>query len=139
MYLPWDQVDELEVSGPGTVTTGGGWMGGGFGLEGAIQGIIIAEVLNAVTTKQDTVTLLYLSGQGGGVALHTPDYEPETLRIRLAAGFGQMAQARNKPAAAVATDDPLVRLERLADARKKGLLSNEEYKRVRAKIIGELT
>lgn len=52
-----------------------------------MEGIVIAEVLNAVTTTSQTITLLYLSGGNGGVALHTADYEPETLRISLSSGL----------------------------------------------------
>ena len=113
-------------------------MGGGFGLEGAIQGIVIAEVLNALTTTVDTVTILHISGAGGGVALHTAEYEPDTLRIRLSAGFASVAKARKAPTVA-AQNDPFTQLERLGDLKTKGLLTDTEYEQARAKIVRQLT
>ena len=41
----------LEIGGPGLVKTGGGFVGGGFGARGAIEGMAIAAVLNGLTTR----------------------------------------------------------------------------------------
>ena len=45
------EVLELTIAGPGNVRTGGSFVGGGFGAEGAIEGIAIAAVLNSLTSK----------------------------------------------------------------------------------------
>jgi hypothetical protein len=37
------EVDQINIGGPGTVTTGAAFTGGGFGVSGAIEGIAIAE------------------------------------------------------------------------------------------------
>lgn len=41
---------QLEVGGPGKVTTGGGFSGGGFGLVSATEGIAMAAALNLLST-----------------------------------------------------------------------------------------
>lgn len=77
------ELAELSVSGPGTVTSGGGFMGGGFGVEGALQGIAIAGVLNALTTKKKTHTLVTLTTNFGELHLHYDAMDPGPLRIYL--------------------------------------------------------
>jgi hypothetical protein len=47
----YPEVVDLVVTGPGVVTTGGGFIGGGFDFEGALQGMGIAAVLNLLTTR----------------------------------------------------------------------------------------
>ena len=42
----YPEVVDLAITGPGAVTTGGGFIGGGFGFEGVLQGLAIATVLN---------------------------------------------------------------------------------------------
>lgn len=78
-----NELRALEITGPGTVTSGGGFMGGGFGLEGAAAGMAIAGVLNAVTSKKQTATYLRIEIEAGELFLHCPAFEPLTLRILL--------------------------------------------------------
>jgi hypothetical protein len=58
LRIPYSAIDDLEFSGPGKVTTGGGFIGGGFGLSGAAKGMIAASVLNALTTKTKIHTMI---------------------------------------------------------------------------------
>jgi len=51
------QVKRLEIGGPGLVKTGGGFVGGGFGARGAIEGMAIAAVLNGLTTRTSIKTV----------------------------------------------------------------------------------
>jgi hypothetical protein len=39
---PYSEAKAVEFSGPGRVTKGGGFIGGGFGLKGAAEGMIVA-------------------------------------------------------------------------------------------------
>ena len=54
--VPYSQVEDVEIGGPGMVRSGGGFTGGGFGLGGAIEGMAIAAVLNAMTTRTSIKT-----------------------------------------------------------------------------------
>lgn len=78
---------ELSVTGPGTVTTGGGFIGGGFNVEGALQGMAIAGVLNALTTKKKIHTLVTLTTHFGELHLHCGSMDPGPLRIYLSDVF----------------------------------------------------
>jgi hypothetical protein len=48
----------LEFSGPGRVTRGGSFFGGGFGLTAAAQGMIAAAVLNTLTSRTTIHTVV---------------------------------------------------------------------------------
>ena len=54
--VPYGQVEHVEIGGPGLVRRGGGFVGGGFGARGAIEGMAIAAVLNALTTRTSIKT-----------------------------------------------------------------------------------
>ena len=56
--IPFLEVVDLTIGGPGSVTTGGGFIGGGFGVEGALEGMAIGAILNLLTT-QAKITLSY--------------------------------------------------------------------------------
>jgi hypothetical protein len=84
------EVIDVSVTGPGTVTTGGGFIGGGFGVEGALEGIAIAGVLNMLTTKKKIHTFVTLTTNFGELHLHYGAMDPAPLRIYLSAVFVQL-------------------------------------------------
>ena len=58
-----DDITELEIGGRGAVSSGGGFIGGGFGLSAAGTGMAIATLLNAATTKNESVTCMRLQAE----------------------------------------------------------------------------
>lgn len=81
------ELAELQISGPGSVTSGGGFIGGGFGVDGALQGIAIAGVLNLLTTRSKIHTFLNIVTNFGELHLHYGEMEPGALRMALAAVY----------------------------------------------------
>lgn len=77
------ELADLIVAGPGAVTTGGGFIGGGFGVEGALEGMAIATVLNALSTKTKVHTFISIVTNFGELHLHHTSMEPGALRIAL--------------------------------------------------------
>ncbi len=77
------EVADISVTGPGTVMSGGGFIGGGFGVDGALTGMAIAGVLNALTSKKTTQTFIVLTTNFGELHLHYTLMEPAALRIFL--------------------------------------------------------
>lgn len=73
----------IALSGPGRETSGGGFLGGGFGLEGAAVGIGVAAVLNALTTSTSITTIIELTTADGELFLINGREEPGRLRIAL--------------------------------------------------------
>lgn len=87
VWVSWERVVSLEVSGPGAVTTGGGYMGGGIGLEGAAVGMLMAGALNAATTRTSVDTRVYLATGDGEAFFRYSLAGPDELRIKLSPAF----------------------------------------------------
>lgn len=66
---------------------GGGFIGGGFGLDGAVSGMLIAGVLNALTTRTSVLTVVALTTTDGEVWFANTSVEPAALRVELAPAF----------------------------------------------------
>jgi len=70
--LDYSDITSLQVAGRGAfvTTSGGGWMGGGFGAKGMIEGLGLAAVLNKLTTSEqhNVETIIHLSWNSGSVA-----------------------------------------------------------------------
>ncbi|WP_028601167.1 zinc ribbon domain-containing protein [Ottowia thiooxydans] len=81
------EIAELNIAGPGSVTTGGSFVGGGFGVASALEGMAIAGVLNALTSRTKIHTFISLITNFGELHLHYGDLEPSALRIALSDVF----------------------------------------------------
>lgn len=113
------ELADFEISGPGTVTTGGGFVGGGFGVEGALQGMGIAAILNGLTTRSKIHTFITLITNFGELHLHYDQMEPSALRVVLASVFQRMRSC-----------NPQWRLQRasvLELAKTSGQIDDAEY------------
>jgi hypothetical protein len=92
----YDELLAFEIGGPGAHSTGGGFMGGGFGVEGAAEGILAATVLNALSTRTKVVTTFSLHAVDGEAFFLHDVLTPHDLRIRLSEIFVRMRQASPK-------------------------------------------
>jgi hypothetical protein len=139
-----DYVDllALKVDGPGAITTGGGFIGGGFGVTGAVEGMILASVLNAITTRKTVQTIVEVQDtQRDLLFLHTtqtPDQirallKPVEARLRTYKRPGDSNQRQD-----VQDVDPLARLERLAALHGSGALTRSEFEAAKQRILADL-
>ena len=124
--IPYLELASIEVSGPGTLKSGGGFVGGGFGVEGALEGMAIATVLNALTTKSKIHTFVSLITNIGELHFHYGAMEPSALRIALASVYATLrrlnSQWRRERAAA------------LDFAQAQGALSAHEFLRLTSRL-----
>ena len=87
---------DIEIGGGEQVTSGGGFIGGGFGPEGAAIGMAASTLLNAVTTKAKTLpTILILTSVDGVVATST-QMNPLELKGLLAPLFADVLRNRRR-------------------------------------------
>ena len=98
--VPYSQVEDVEIGGPGLVKSGGGFVGGGFGLGGAVEGMAIAAVLNAMTTRTSITTIMRIQGTGCELFLLHAGLTPDRLRIEMSRTLGVIRAARAGEAAA---------------------------------------
>lgn len=133
--VPFSQIHEIEVSGPGTVTENAGVSGGGFGLEGFLKGAATAAVINAATTKSSTNTFARILSAEGEIYLHTSTKEPGALKIFFSPVVVQIANRSRKPnentQATVAQE-----IEKLHKLKQDGLLDEAEFKAAKNKLLG---
>ncbi|WP_291585770.1 hypothetical protein [Comamonas sp. UBA7528] len=123
----YSELAELNISGPGSVSTGGGFIGGGFGAEGALEGIAIAGVLNLLTSKTTVHTFLTLITNFGELHLHYGGLEPGALRIALAHVFVKLRRL-----------DPVwleSRLAILRAQREAGQISETEFSSATKRLL----
>ena len=85
--LPFVSLRAIDITGPGTVTQNAGVVGGGFGVQGALKGILVASVLNSITSKSSTNTFVRIGSRGSEVHLHVTTLEPRQVRLLLSPAF----------------------------------------------------
>ena len=135
---PYENVHALEASGPGAYQEGGGFIGGGFGTAAA-EGMAIAGVLNALTSRTRIETVLRIAGSALEIFVSTDAATPDQLTIQLSP-----VRARLAPAAATRTPPSentgsiTGELERLAALRDSGALSDDEFASLKASLIERL-
>lgn len=122
----------IEIWGPGRVEEGGGFIGGGFGLEGAVKGMAAAEVLNRLTTRSTINTFLKLQWSDQTEDFLFYDGEPpQDLRVRLSHVFSLLNKEEpGAPANSLVRD-----LDAAAALLEKGLLTEQEFTQLKGRLF----
>jgi hypothetical protein len=137
--VPYDGLLVLGTEGPGAVTTGGGFLGGGFGLKGAAEGILAASVLNALTRRTTVEAYLEVQDSDSYWIFMSESQTPAQLERMLKPVRARMRVPHGRPAAR--SDEPssvdlVDQLERLAALRTAGALSDEQFEVAKSKLLG---
>ena len=136
--VPFSRLSTIDVQGY-TKTKGGGFIGGGFGAKGALEGMAISTILNALTTKSSSWVIITIIGDGGSAVLRLDDAIQGDIRQRLRKARDQIV-ASAKPNRALQPSeatDLVSRLERLARLRTDGLLTEEEFQSAKTALLAE--
>ena len=131
--LPMASFIAAEVSGPGTQITNAGMVGGGFGVQGAVTGIVIASLINSATTRKSTNTFLRIVTTTGEAIFHFNDIEPDELRLVLSPLFVSIEKNRlgHTPVQSLTSE-----LEKLNQLKIQGVITESEFETAKAKILG---
>ena len=129
--ISYPEVASIAITGPGRVTTGGGVIGGGFGITGALEGMALAAILNTLTTRTQIHTILEIITHRGELFVHYGDIEPSALRIALSPVFARLRELDP----AWLTD----RLNRLTSLRDRNILSAEQCERLTHQLTTPLS
>lgn len=133
--IPFKEINELEISGPGTVTTNAGASGGGFGLEGFIKGAVAAAIINAATTTKSTNTFMRVLSTTGEIYLHTSAIEPAALKMKLSPVFVHLANRSKQQAVTHTKPSVSEEIRELKKLLEDGVLSQEEFDTAKKKVI----
>jgi hypothetical protein len=133
VVVAYSEIASVDVSGAGEKTRGGGFMGGGFGLTGAVEGMAIAAVLNSLTTQTSMDTVLRVQTHIGEMFFHSDSLAPEALRMSLSAAFTKLRQkdASGTPS----SGDVLEKLAKLADLLERGAITREEFDKLKSDLL----
>jgi hypothetical protein len=133
----------IDFGGPGAVREGGVFFGGGTTSAGAIEGMALASILSAVTSRTRYQTLIAVSDHRFGVVAMSARTTPDSLRLSLAPVFSRVRQPHSEvtnevPAAGVrAVEGPglAAELSQLADLHRAGALTDSEFEAAKARVI----
>lgn len=144
--IRYSDLSILQFAGRGAFTTqsGGGWVGGGFGLQGAFEGALLAGVMNKLSTVTRThiETIVTLGWETGTVVLLNSLYAPEQMASFLQPVVRRIEAAnvaRGKPTVALAkpsTPDLAEKLQQLASLHASGALTDAEFSAAKARLLG---
>ena len=140
LQLPYANALAMDFSGPGRVEKGGRFIGGGFGFRGAVEGMIVASVLNSLTRKSTVQSVIRWEARDLEVFLFTSAATPSELRVKLSPVLARIAREPTAPEprpAVNAPEDRLSKIERLGSLYKEGLLSEEEFSTLKREVLGE--
>jgi hypothetical protein len=139
--VDFDDITAIEIGGPGETTSGGGFIGGGFGLQGAAEGMLIATALNALTTRRSIKTIICLQTVDSELFLSNAPQTPDELRVSLSSVFTElrMREARKRTERSSqdgnAVDASVDRLVELASMVDRGLITEAEFQSLKAKLL----
>lgn len=136
--IPYEVITGVEVAGS-AATSSAGIIGGGFGLQGAAEGMLVASILNGLTRKTTIDTGLAIATTQGELLLNHDRIAPGELRRQLSPLFTRVNAARHQRRHDRMGDDPVSQLERLGELRDKGLLTDEEFEAARSQQARRLT
>ena len=140
--VPYSEVEDVEIGGPGLVKSGGGFVGGGFGAVGALEGMAIASVLNALTTRTSITTIVRIQGTGCELFLLHRQSTPDQLRMTMSRALGAIRAARAASAESAKAKTPppgaassVGELAKLVEMLQAGLLTREEFDQLKAELL----
>jgi hypothetical protein len=142
--VPYRDVEDVEIGGPGLVKSGGGLVGGGFGAVGALEGMAVAAVLNTLTTQISIKTVVRIQAIDCELFLLHTKATPEQLRINLSRPLAAIRAARaasvlveHKDREPARPPSSVEELTKLASMLERGLLTREEFDRLKARLLAD--
>ena len=119
----------MQIGGQGLVQSGGGWVGGGFGIKGALKGAAFAEIMNLLTTKTsyDCFLRLVFPFPDADATFQILDRDPKKLELDLTGTRGRLESSSNQ-VLQLNDNSGIDTLVKLADLLDRGLISEDEFK-----------
>jgi hypothetical protein len=142
-YSIWSKSFEgligLQVSGEGLLQSGGGWIGGGLGVGGALKGALFASVMNSLTTRTHNDCYFRFIYPGIEGTFQVLSHTPRDLEIALS-GVKNWIETRS-PSSSQGSETihrltKVEQIERLHQLLEKGVLSKSEFENEKAKLLG---
>jgi hypothetical protein len=137
--IPYDVMTALDVAG-GAKTTGRAFIGGGFGLQGVLEGMLVAAALNQAMKRTTMNTGMHIGATNGEILLHHGSLDSQAIRRTLSPLWTRWEAAKRSSTtpSAQPVDDHVQLLARLGELRDAGVLTEEEFAAKKAEILARL-
>ena len=150
-HRSFKDLNGIQIGGRGIYTTGGGWVGGGVGFTGAMQGAAMASMLNLLETRVHNDCLMRLTFGDAELNFQVLDLTPTNLELSMAAvriylqtelgitSTSTMGLQGTMGAKKLSSEKDLkTKLLELKSALDAGLIDHSEYTNKREKLLGDL-
>jgi Short C-terminal domain len=138
-YVPGDLLS-VDVGGPGIVQPGGGFIGGGFGFAGAVEGMAVAAALNKLTRRTKINNVVAIVARESAFVLYNSTFNPSSLEMAFVPIKSAISQVQARQSAGTAPSPPMQlskydQLKQLGELRASGLLTEAEFESEKAKLL----
>lgn len=133
--ITFNRITDVNIGGPGTVTKGGGAVGGGFGVEGFLVGAAAASLINLLTTHTTTKTLVQIAAKGTELFLLVSNLDPDGMRLYLSPVFAQLSVVKRDAPKTVASVGVADELSKLNELRKAGTINDDEFALLKGRLL----
>lgn len=133
--LPFEEICDIAISGPGKTITGGGATGGGFGIDGFLIGATAATLLNLLSTHTSTKTIVRFSLRESEVFLLISTHDPDGARLYLSPIFASLSARLTNATPSKQLTSVAEEISRLAALRKAGDLTDDEFTALKEKLL----
>lgn len=99
LLKPADRLRAIQLGGVGTYTTGGGWVGGGFGISGALEGALFASLMNTLTTRRHIDCLVRFVFDDAEATFSLTSDTPQRLQLDASALLAALRGSEAAPTA----------------------------------------
>ncbi len=123
---------EIDIGGPGKITSNAGVVGGGFGAEGAMHGIAAATVINLLTTHSSTKTIIRIVQKTAELVFITSKIEPEEAKTYFSNVFVNIKNKNRSPANSKMLGSEI---EKLYSLKELGAITQEEFEKAKKEIF----
>jgi len=138
--LSYAEVVALQITGS-TTRRNAGVIGGGFGLEGMAEGMMMAGVINMLSTRKEMYSVLRIATTSSEYVLVSHSVDHGVLNMMLTPVHPRIRTAQAKPAVSVnpaapsATTSVADELTKLAKLRDDGVLTLTEFEQEKARLL----
>jgi hypothetical protein len=134
----FEGLNGIQITGEGLYQTGGGWVGGGFGISGALKGAAFASIMNALTTRTHNDCYFRFVYSGCDATFQVLSHTPRNLEIALS-GVRNWLETRNpvtpSSTQVVVGSSRVEQIEKLYELFERGILSEAEYQEEKKRIL----
>ena len=127
----------IQITGEGLYQTGGGWVGGGFGISGALKGAAFASIMNSLTTRTHNDCYFRFVYLGTDATFQVLSHTPMSLEISLS-GIRNWLETKFQEKSLEAGESRISRvdqLEKLHQLFERGVLNEGEYQTEKKRIL----